>query len=49
MPMVDILGEDLTIRGNIAEYQFDYFIKGATTAEQAATNMQNQAELYLNE
>lgn len=48
MPMVNYGGFDSSI-ADIITTEFDNYISGATTAEQAAANMQNKVELYLNE
>jgi len=49
MPMLDYYGQDRSTLSNIVKTEFDNFLSGAITAEQAAANMQNKVELYLNE
>ena len=48
MPMVEASGQ-IRSGGSIVDPEFSNFISGATTAEQAAANIQNKVELYLNE
>jgi len=48
MPMVDFNGQSRNL-DSVVQPDFDNFLSDATTAEQAAANMQNKVELYLGE
>jgi len=48
MPMVSSNKQSKSVN-DIISTEFNNYLSGATTAEQAAANMQNKVELYLNE